>query len=133
MNRRGRLLHWGRGLHQGCRSRLLRSGCRLLLSRLTFGFDRIPLMHGLLEAPDRLTDPFSQLRQFARSEDDQHNEEDQDQLCKTKTSKRGVSLRTNMDQSGRAALLRPFGESFLQPLPCLFGLFKHLCLVVDTD
>src|SRR6476660_8377176 len=95
MNRRGRLLYWGCCLHQGYRSWLLRSGSRLLLSRLGVSFDRVPLMHGLLEAPDRLADPFSQLRQFARSEDDQHNEEDQDQFCKTKTSKHGVSLPTN--------------------------------------
>jgi len=57
---------------------LLRSGCRLLLSRLDFGFNPVRLMRGLLEALDRLADPFPQLRQFSRAEDDQHDSEDQD-------------------------------------------------------
>jgi hypothetical protein len=61
--------------------------------RLGFGFNCIGLVYGLLEALDGLADPFTQLRQLACSEDDQHYDKDQDQFCETKTPKHGVFLR----------------------------------------
>ncbi len=68
-------------------------------------------MHGFLKPLDRLADSLSQLRQLAGAEDDQHDEKDEDQLCKTKTPKHGVLLR--MSKSGCAALFAPLGKSFL--------------------
>ena len=65
----------------------------LLLRGLGLGFDGLRLMHGLLETLDGLTETFSQLRQFACAENDQHDEENQNQLCKTHTPKHGVFLR----------------------------------------
>jgi hypothetical protein len=57
------------------------------------GFDGFRFMHRLLEALDGLPESFSQLRQLACAENDQNDEKDQDQLCKSHTPKHGVFLR----------------------------------------
>src|SRR5690606_25484433 len=74
------LYHW--------RRRRWRNGLRLnrvsLLSlSLSLGFDRVCLMYGFLETFNRLADSFTKLRQLPCPENDQHDEQDQNQLCKT--------------------------------------------------
>jgi fructose-bisphosphate aldolase class 1 len=66
---------------------------RAFLRGLGLGFNRFRLMHGLLESLDGFADSLSELRKLARAEDDQHDEEDEYQFCKTKAPKHGVVLR----------------------------------------
>jgi hypothetical protein len=87
-----RLIH-GYGLSRRRRHGLSRRSDLLLNRCVGFGFYRIRLMNGLLESLDRLAQPLPQLRQLPRSENDQHNDQDQDQLCKPKAPKHNVLLR----------------------------------------
>jgi len=58
-------VHTEVGACTGFRNRLLRSGSILLAGPLGLRLQSVRLMHGLLEALDRLADSFPQLRQFS--------------------------------------------------------------------
>ena len=89
LRRRGRLFHRRRGRRLNGRLRR----CHLLLSGgFSLGFDGIGLVHRLLEALDGFSKSLAELRQLAGAENDEHDEQDQNQLCKSHTSKHGVFL-----------------------------------------
>src|SRR5579885_2243475 len=74
------------------RSGLRRERGRLRLSlRLRLCLDRIGLVDGLFESLDRLPQPFTQLRELSRAEDDQHDEQDENQLGKPDAPKHNGS------------------------------------------
>src|SRR5207249_4314730 len=100
---------------------------------LGFCFYRIGLMNGLLQSLDRLAKPFPKLGELPRPKNDQHNDQDQNQLCKPDASKHSGIVSFVLNCRRLSSFFRPFSKTVFELLPSLLGLLEHLALLIGAD